>query len=105
MNTLVHIITLALTVRATAELKAGTFVRYSGGYSGTTPILGVVIMDTKVGELASVGVRGLYQVKVAAGSTFAVGDPLAVNAAGLGIVGAGSMSVFEFTPTLATVIL
>lgn len=106
MNNPVHVITLATTIRATADIKEGTFVRYSGGYTGTTPVLGVVLMDAKVGELASVGVKGLFQVKLASGATFAPGDPLDINASGLGITGAtGIATVLEYVPQLATVIL
>lgn len=106
MNNPVHVITMAVTIRATEEVKTGTFVRYTGGYTGTTPILGVVLMDAKVGELASVGVKGLYQVKLAPGATFAPGDPLAVNATGQGVTGAtGIATVLEYVPQLATVIL
>lgn len=115
MNNPVHVITLAVTIRATAALKTGTFVRYSGGYTGTAPMLGVVLMDAEAGQLASVGVRGLYQVKVATGVTFAPGDKLAIDANGVGVTPAaattttaenpGIISVLEYVPQLATVII
>lgn len=103
-----HVIIHAVTTRAKADLKASTIVRYSGTYAGTTPPLGVVLFDCKEGDLASVGVKGQYQVQLAPGVTVAPGDPIAINAQGQGIAGTAETkvaTVFEFVPTLATIIL
>jgi len=103
-----HVIIQAATIRAKAELKASTLVRYSGTYAGATPFLGVVLFDCKQDDLASVGVKGQYQIQVAPGVTLSPGDPIAVNAQGQGIAGTPETkvaTVFEFVPTLATIIL
>jgi hypothetical protein len=103
-----HVIIQATTVRAKANLKAATLVRYASIPGGTTPVLGVVLFDCKEGDLASVGVKGQYQVQVAPGVTLAPGDPMALNAQGQGIAGTPETkvaTVFEFVPTLATIIL
>lgn len=101
-----HIILMAVTIRATADLTAGTLVRYTGDYNTAKPVLGMVLADCKSGELASIGVKGQFQVKIAASQAFAAGDPLALNSAGLGITGStGIAFVTESTPTSATIIL
>lgn len=106
MNNPVHVINLAVTVRAAVDLKAGTFVRYPGNYSTTAALLGVVLADAKAGELASVGVKGLFQVARAASTTFAVGDEVSINATGQAATGGTAVArAFEVTPNLITVIL
>lgn len=102
-----HIINLALTVRAAVDLTEGTIVRYTANYDTTKPVLGVVLADVKAGELASIGVKGIYQIKVNTGATFAPGDPIAANSTGLGITGSTGAfaTVLESSPTMATIIL
>lgn len=102
----VHIILMALTIRAKVKLTAGTVIRYTGNYLATAPVLGVVLADAEAGELASIGTKGLYHIKVAPSQTFAVGDPVALNAAGQAITGAtGVAYVFESQPSSVAIIL
>lgn len=105
-----HVIIQAATIRAKADLEAATIVRFNATAGGTvpSPSLGVVLFDCKNGDLASVGVKGQYQVQVAPGVTLAPGDNLTTNAQGQGIAGTPEnkvATVFEFVPTLATIII
>jgi hypothetical protein len=92
--------TLVLSIKATAALTANSVCRFSGGYSGTTPYLGVVHSDTAIGDMASVTVTGLYPVKLAAGQTVAVGEVLGINASGLGVANNNVGKVADFKPVL-----
>ncbi len=92
--------TLVLSVKATTDLTANTVCRFSGGYSGTTPYLGVVNADTTSGNMASVTVTGLYPVKLVSGQTVAVGEVLGINASGLGVANANVGKVADFKPVL-----
>lgn len=92
--------TLVLSVKATAALTANSVCRFSGGYSGTTPYIGVVHSDTAIGEMATVTVTGVFPVKLATGQTVAVGEVLGVNASGLGVANNDAGKVADFKPVL-----
>ncbi len=92
--------TLVVTVKATANLTANSVCRFSGGYSGTTPYLGVVLFDTNSGDLASVACLGVGEVKLATGETVAVGEVMGVNASGLGVANASANKVANYKTVL-----
>jgi hypothetical protein len=94
--------TLVLSVKATAALTANSVCRFSGGYSGTTPYIGVVQADTAIGDMATVTVTGLFPVKLVAGQTVAVGEVLGINASGQGVANADGGKVADFKPVLFT---
>ena len=94
--------TLVLTVKATAALTAYTVCRFSGGYSGTTPYLGVVLSDSAIGDLASVTVLGVGMVTLADGESVTVGEVLGIDATGKGVANDSEDKVADFKPVFKT---
>lgn len=91
-----HYVNLSVTCKFPDNVTKYSVVRFDGGYTDTSPILGVVLEDGSPWEYGAVAVRGILPVKIATGETVNVGDLLGLDEFGKGVAPSSSLKVSDF---------